>query len=272
MRQHCQCGKKDHSVEAVWASGFCWLKQNIAKDCKNAVCSWNASVSGDVMYRQHPESQTLLEMPITETMRAVDFDSCASQQTRRQPKPHVLLWGCGWKFFFFFFYILSQLLIALVSKWKKYLSLKFPEKILSGKTLYFAGVSHSRRWAAERAGPTRLWLFLLSDGCLVAGSRPTLLSAAVRSVLRSHRAEEQVHRQFQSHQVDQSSSAAAEQELCECCVCETSCSPRSASGWRRRPLSPLLCFLPSERAAAWGRTLWGPQQGAEGAAAAVYGV
>lgn len=56
----------------------------------------------------------------------------------------------------------------------------------------------------------------LSDGCLVAGSHPTLLLADVRGVFRSRLAEEQVHRQFQSHQVNQNSSAAAEQEICEC--------------------------------------------------------
>lgn len=56
----------------------------------------------------------------------------------------------------------------------------------------------------------------LSDGCLVAGPHPPLLSADVRRVLRPLLAEEQVHRQFQPHQVHQNSSAAAEPEICKC--------------------------------------------------------
>lgn len=102
----------------------------------------------------------------------------------------------------------------------------------------------------------------LSDGCLVAGSHPTLLFAGGCGVLRSLLTEEQVHRQFQSHQVNQNSSAAAEQEICECW------SP-AHHAQRRGPLST-TSFIPTERAAVWRHTFWRPKQGVEGAAAAFH--
>lgn len=104
MGQRCDWGKNrkiwDHNVEVVWVSGFCCLKQIIAKGCKIAACSSRASVCNEVIYWRQIESQTLLKMPKLNHAAQLAFTPVYHNKPpySHRKNPMCLIEDVGWIF------------------------------------------------------------------------------------------------------------------------------------------------------------------------------